>query len=618
MVAPSSNSRKKKKLANIRRKRNPTDWSKTFALTSNPAFRGLLVLLFVGLAIQITVVYYHDDIVVGNADSANNNDVNNDTVERRRNNIRRGGTLEEQLNKVEANPHVPKKDGNRKVAVKNDQQQKEEENAAAAAKVPAPQLDFSNIDQSKPYLYPPLKPLPPHATIDDASKLRQDTLDGSNPTIAGIASIMQEFLKELHTTFHDLGQRRANRDEVIDAYLELAKQHLLPLDNQYRGQPVFPIRQEEESIYISIAAYRDHLLGETLKDAFRKSKHPDKLYVGAIVQNCFGIESTCRTGVQVVGKDAQGRPQTKVSDAPPDINGIEQFCTDPDYVQYCNSGQIRTLYVNETESLGPAAARYYASKLWGGETYYVQVDAHLQFADEWDQKYIDEFKATKSYPHSILSSYPPGFSEHVQRNMGKTKGSRLCTCEFSTNAIEMDIIRINTGVGYKSMDGPVTQIPFMAAGFFFTHAEWLVDVPFDPLLPWTFMGEEIALSMRSWTSGWDMYAPRVNLIAHQYRPGRLGLPKFWETVGRVFGRPGPGFNTQLQRITLQRLKHMLGYEESSLEHMKKDGADKVLVEIEHYGMGTKRTRDEYLKFTNIDMEHKKCSNIPWCNQGTLE
>ena len=53
------------------------------------------------------------------------------------------------------------------------------------------------------------------------------------------------------------------------------------------------------------------------------------------------------------------------------------------------------------------------------------------------------------------------------------------------------------------------------------------------------MGEEIALSLRAWTHGWYIYAPRKNLIAHQYRPGRMGLPKFWENTGRVFGRPGP-------------------------------------------------------------------------------
>ena len=57
------------------------------------------------------------------------------------------------------------------------------------------------------------------------------------------------------------------------------------------------------------------------------------------------------------------------------------------------------------------------------------------------------------------------------------------------------------------------------------------------------MGEKIALSLRAWTAGWDIYAPRKNWIAHQYRPGKMGLPKFWENTGRVFGRPGPDFNT---------------------------------------------------------------------------
>ena len=33
------------------------------------------------------------------------------------------------------------------------------------------------------------------------------------------------------------------------------------------------------------------------------------------------------------------------------------------------------------------------------------------------------------------------------------------------------------------------------------------------------------LSMRAWTHGWDIYAPRKNWISHQYRPGRMGLPK---------------------------------------------------------------------------------------------
>ena len=45
-----------------------------------------------------------------------------------------------------------------------------------------------------------------------------------------------------------------------------------------------------------------------------------------------------------------------------------------------DAGRVRVMYVNESEALGPAMARYYASKLWAGETYFMQADAHLRFA----------------------------------------------------------------------------------------------------------------------------------------------------------------------------------------------------------------------------------------------
>ena len=33
--------------------------------------------------------------------------------------------------------------------------------------------------------------------------------------------------------------------------------------------------------------------------------------------------------------------------------------------------------------------------------------------------------------------------------------------------------------------------PFVAAGFFAAPAEVLRDAPFDPFVPWVFMGEEV-------------------------------------------------------------------------------------------------------------------------------
>jgi [Skp1-protein]-hydroxyproline N-acetylglucosaminyltransferase len=438
--------------------------------------------------------------------------------------------------------------------------------------------------------------------------------------------ILQIFLRHLRQSniqLQNVSNDKKGEDQVRQAYYQLATQYLIPcLDIPYRNRTIFPVRTEEDSIFISLAAYREHLLYDTLKGAFGNAKNPNQIYVGIVMQNCFGIDDIvtnhtyqCYTGVQVVGTDEKsGRPITKVSETTPDLNGVLQFCSDPLYQTYCQKGHIRLLSVHESESLGPAIARYFASKLWGGETYFIQVDSHLEFTNEWDALYINELKVTSNYPLSVLSMYPPGFG-HVA---GETPGTRLCTCEFSKSDVEDHIIRINNGASYQSnhvYEKP-TQIPFIAAGFFMARSEFLKDVPFDPFLPWCFMGEEIALSMRAWTHGWNIYAPRKNWIAHQYRPGRLGLPKFWETVGRVFHR-GIGISNRLQSQVVHRVKYMIGYPEVTQESLRQDGIDDILQDINYYGLGEVRSRDDYIKLTQIDFEHYRCQPMHWCNNGEL-
>lgn len=485
-------------------------------------------------------------------------------------------------------------------------------------------------DPATAHLIPHLPPLPPIVNtrnIPNSKELISDTLSGKHPTIAGISLILDNFLHALHTSNKQLATngKKVQRDEVHEAFVNLAQEHLAPFESTYRDKSIFPIR-DDDSIFISLASFRDYLLGDTLMGAFNQAKHPDKLFIGAIIQNCYGLNPypgeegvQCRTGAQVVGKNAAGRDQTKVSDAPPDRNGIEEFCTNVKYKKYCDRGQIRVLYLHENESLGPAMARYYASKLWGGETYFMQVDAHLQFYKGWDELYTNEVKATKSYPKAVLSSYPPGFQEENGGILDHASaGARLCTCTFSNSDVEAHIIRINSGANYHGDEEHPTQIPFIAAGFFFTPAYFLVDVAFDPYMPWCFMGEEIMLSMRAWTHGWDIYAPRKNWIAHQYRPGRMGLPKFWGSVGRLFGRPGPGFSNQLQLKLIKRVKHLVGYKDCcTREKLIENGEELVLMDVEHYGFGDERSREQYLEWANIDVDANRCHNIKWCNQGEL-
>ena len=122
------------------------------------------------------------------------------------------------------------------------------------------------------------------------------------------------------------------------------------------------------------------------------------------------------------------------------------------------------------------------------------------------------------------------------------------------------------------------------------------------------MGEEIMLTTRFYTNGFDVYSPRVNFFAHQYRPGRLGLPKFWESQDRAFGSGGS--NTRFMLMIVDRVKHMVGYESpvknpAVLNHVNdRDGPN--------YGLGSHRSLAEFLQFAGLDMVAMTARSPSWC------
>jgi [Skp1-protein]-hydroxyproline N-acetylglucosaminyltransferase len=379
-----------------------------------------------------------------------------------------------------------------------------------------------------PHLFPRLPYLPIFPVIEQEDILIHQTIHENQPTITGIAAILYRFLSDLHrsnqqlatqqniTTITNKSKKKNEVQDIRQAYFGLAYQHLVPLDSAYHGRPVFEIRNDD-SIFLSVASFREHLLADTLMSAYSSATQPEKLFVGVIVNNCFGFpgDDPCKGSPKVVGQDLNGRDILQIEDGKPDTNHIETFCTNTTVQRYCERGQVRVLYINETDALGPAVTRYYSSKLWGGETYYCQVDSHLKFANGWDELYIQDLKLTRNFPKSVLSTYPPGFV-NFRQEPPFTPGTRLCRCQIRSN--EGFLPRVEMEGRCNETEARPTQMAFLGAGFFFARAEFIVDVPFDPFLPWLFMGEEVALSIRAWTSGWNIYAPRKNLIGHQYRP----------------------------------------------------------------------------------------------------
>lgn len=63
---------------------------------------------------------------------------------------------------------------------------------------------------------------------------------------------------------------------------------------------------------------------------------------------------------------------------------------------------------------------------------------------------------------------------------------------------------------------------------------------------------------------------------------------------------------------------MVGYPTDSVEVIKGDGDEVVLMDKDYYGLGTTRPREAYLELTMIDPVQQKCGHMKWCLKGELE
>lgn len=365
------------------------------------------------------------------------------------------------------------------------------------------------------------------------------------PSMEEVGQNMTLYLRTLHTRLTALAGPNANAELIWETFLEVTRDLPMKWDDQNKHR--FPKPRDDESIFVSLGTYRDPYCPMTIKSLYSKAKHPEKVYVGLFQQNCFG--PVCRTGVLAGGK---------VENAGPDIDCYEEFCKSPEGIQSnaCHTGQVRLFNVNESESLGPYMARYLGSKFYGGEQYYLQIDSHSEFVSHWDEKLLSMVHhAPANKP--VISTYPPDSTQ----NWRDTIGFRMCDSEYAKAQIEWQIIRLGPSSAHDtSISEEPRYAPFVAAGFFFAPAIFLHEVPFDPLLPWIFMGEEISMSARLWTSGYDIFSPTINILNHYYV--RRHYPKFWESVNRFFKKP---VHNEIVELIINRVKCMLGYPESRSE-----------------------------------------------------
>src|SRR4051812_21511602 len=110
---------------------------------------------------------------------------------------------------------------------------------------------------------------------------------------------------------------------------------------------------DTDTIFISIASYRDPECQHTVRDLFAKADHPERLRFGICGQYDPDEDKDC-------------------------------FEFPPQYPEY-----VREKGYNAADSKGGCWARAEALSLRENETYVMQIDAHMRARPHWDTMLID-------------------------------------------------------------------------------------------------------------------------------------------------------------------------------------------------------------------------------------
>ncbi|MGK4627081.1 GlcNAc-transferase family protein, partial [Raoultella ornithinolytica] len=129
--------------------------------------------------------------------------------------------------------------------------------------------------------------------------------------------------------------------------------------------------------------------------------------------------------------------------------------------------------------------------------------------------------------------------------------SRLIFREFNPQGIPM-----LTSTPFTATE-PVRG-SYLAGGFIFTHGDFVSTVPNDPQI--FFAGEEIAMAVRAFTYGYDIYHPHKPLLWHFYQ--RKEHSKVWGDHSNEAKAQGVVDKAWWERdnISKKRVRTLLGLE----------------------------------------------------------
>lgn len=306
-----------------------------------------------------------------------------------------------------------------------------------------------------------------------------------------------------------------------------------------------------ETLFVSIASYRDPELIPTLKDMIANAAHPEALHIAVCWQHDEDISLFIDAGMTLCQSYIHNSNNT--------------------YVFEYQSARITILSVHYYHSQGACWARHMAEQFYKNEAWFLQIDSHCRFITHWDSEAITMATSLMEIsPKPVLSTYPPAYNPADDASRARFT-SRLTFREFSSDGLPMLSSTTFTA------DKPV-RCGYLAGGLIFAAGTFVQEVPNDPEI--FFAGEEIAMAARAFTHGYDIYTPNKILLWHFYQ--RSEANKIWGDHSNEAKKSGSVDLAWWERdkVSKKRVRSLLGLESSPSE----PGA---------YGHGDARTLAEF-------------------------
>ena len=299
---------------------------------------------------------------------------------------------------------------------------------------------------------------------------------------------------------------------------------------------------------LHLPAYREPELIPTIEDALAQAKYPKRIH--------FGI---CR----------QFHPDDK-------FDNVDK---------YRNDSRFKIYDMPCEESKGLAYARSIINEqLLENEDFVLQLDSHHRFTKHWDKtliKWYDNLKKEGNNP--LICGYQPyynPFNDPEDRVHEPWFSEAACFYPHGTIFIRP--------TGFKDDWTKFTKpVParFLSGHFCFGPNKWAKEIKHDPDL--YFAGEEINLTVRSYTHGYDLFHPPKVVVWHAtMREERDGM-LVWDDQHKR----GDNMWWKQQDIGRSKIRQLLKVEDNGFN-------------MEGYDLGTVRTLREYEKYSGIHFKKK--------------